>query len=153
LQDTVCLSQGQITLTPANPTGGIYSGTGVSGNNMTLTTAGSYQITYTYTDTNGCSNSAASNVVVDLCIGLNEISSDMVEVFPNPSSGIVKFVNNGKWTMEAVVSVFDAKGNRLTKQTEWNSGMIDFTGYPEGIYFVRIEDRVSVFNARIVILR
>lgn len=153
LQDTVCLSQGQITLTPASPTGGVYSGTGVSGNSMTLTTVGSYQITYIYTDTNGCSNFAASNVVVDLCIGLNEISSDLVEVFPNPSSGIVKFVNNGKWTPEAVMLVFDARGNTLTRVTDWNSGMMDFTGYSEGIYFVRIEDRSSVFNARIVILR
>lgn len=48
------------------PAGGIYSGTGVSGNNFDASVAGvgTHVITYLYTDVNGCSNSAQKNIIV-----------------------------------------------------------------------------------------
>jgi hypothetical protein len=153
VQDTVCLSQGQIVLSPGVPVGGVYSGVSVVGNIMTLTALGSYQITYSYTDTNGCSNFATAPIVVDQCIGLNEISSGFVEVYPNPSNGIVRFENNGRWTKNATVSVFDSRGSRLFTITNWSNDLLDFTGLSEGIYFIRINDQANIFNSRLVILR
>jgi hypothetical protein len=153
VQDTVCISLGQIVLSPGAPVGGVYSGVSVVGNIMTLTALGSYQITYSYTDTNGCSNIATSPIVVDQCIGLNEISSGFVEVYPNPSNGIVRFENNGRWTKNATVSVFDSRGSRMLTITNWSNDQLDFTGLSEGIYFIRINDQANIFNSRLVILK
>lgn len=48
------------------PTGGTYSGTGVSGTNFDASTAsvGTHLITYTYTDGDGCTNSASKDINV-----------------------------------------------------------------------------------------
>ncbi len=47
-----------------NPVGGVFSGTGVSGN-VFSTTQGTQLLTYNYTDANGCSGSAQANIVVN----------------------------------------------------------------------------------------
>ncbi len=54
-----------VTLT-GTPTGGSYTGTAVLGStfNPTLAGAGTYTVTYSYTDVNGCSNTAAHSTTV-----------------------------------------------------------------------------------------
>ena len=49
-----------------SPLGGTYSGPGVTGNNFDASTAGlgSHPITYTYSDLNGCVNSATNSITV-----------------------------------------------------------------------------------------
>lgn len=56
-----CIDAGQYTLTEATPVGGTYSGTGVSGGvfNPQVAGAGNHTITYTYTDSNSCTNYAS----------------------------------------------------------------------------------------------
>ena len=52
-------------LTGGSPAGGSYSGTGVSGNMFDPSVGpGTFLITYTYTDGNGCSSSASQNITV-----------------------------------------------------------------------------------------
>jgi hypothetical protein len=65
-----------ITLDGATPTGGIYSGTGVSGDlfDPTGLTNGDYPITYTYTDgTTGCSNYCEFIISLEIPTELSEI--------------------------------------------------------------------------------
>ena len=59
---SVCLNAMAFTLTQGTPAGGIYSGDGVAGDEFSplVTGAGSYELTYTYTDSNGCTNSDTS---------------------------------------------------------------------------------------------
>ncbi|MEH6771669.1 T9SS type A sorting domain-containing protein, partial [Maribacter arcticus] len=51
-------------LTGGLPSGGTYSGQGVTNNTFNPAGPGSYSITYSYTDAKGCSNSASRNIVV-----------------------------------------------------------------------------------------
>ncbi|MCX6274334.1 MAG: M4 family metallopeptidase, partial [Bacteroidetes bacterium] len=62
----VCDKSIDIPLT-GSPAGGIWSGTGISGNNFSPVTvnAGTYPISYTYTDANGCTNSSTTNILVN----------------------------------------------------------------------------------------
>jgi hypothetical protein len=63
----VCSGSTPFTLT-ATPTGGTYTGTGVSGSTFTppvVTSSTTYTITYNYTDANGCSSNAAQNITVN----------------------------------------------------------------------------------------
>ena len=61
----LCSNGGALTLTNGSPTGGTYSGTGVTGNTFTPTNAGTFPLTYTYTGSNGCTSSAQTNIVVN----------------------------------------------------------------------------------------
>jgi hypothetical protein len=62
-----CISDPPYTLGGGNPAGGIFSGTGVSGNQFdpVTTGAGLHDILYTYTDSTGCTNSDTSNITVN----------------------------------------------------------------------------------------
>ena len=79
---SLCIDAGSVALSGGSPTGGTYSGNGVAGNSFTPSTAGvgTHSITYSYIDVNGCSSSAASNLVV------NPLPSAVL--IPNLSSGI-----------------------------------------------------------------
>ncbi|HQN01256.1 MAG TPA: choice-of-anchor L domain-containing protein, partial [Candidatus Hydrogenedentes bacterium] len=56
-----------LTLSGAAPSGGTYSGTGVTGGNFDPSAAGLgvHEITYTYTDGNGCSNTCSFTITVN----------------------------------------------------------------------------------------
>ncbi len=61
-----CNDAAAATLT-GSPTGGTFSGPGISGNSFNPASAGNgvHTITYSYTDGNGCSNTASQNVTVN----------------------------------------------------------------------------------------
>ncbi len=59
----VCENGGLVTLSGGSPAGGTYSGTGVSGG-MFDPGVGSQTVTYSYTDGNGCTNTASTAVTV-----------------------------------------------------------------------------------------
>ncbi|CAN0495486.1 unnamed protein product, partial [Discosporangium mesarthrocarpum] len=63
----VCITATSFTLAGGTPTGGTYSGTGVSAGSFSPSTAGvgSHLITYTYTDANSCTSSDTSTQVVN----------------------------------------------------------------------------------------
>ncbi|MEO6488727.1 MAG: hypothetical protein ABIO04_02210 [Ferruginibacter sp.] len=61
-----CLNSPAYTLSGSSPSGGIYSGAGVSGGQFSPSSAGlgTHTITYSYTNTNGCSNSCNFTISV-----------------------------------------------------------------------------------------
>jgi len=64
--DNVCLSESTYALTEGIPSGGTYSGPGVSGTNFNPSSVGlgTHTITYSYTDANGCSNTTTDQIEV-----------------------------------------------------------------------------------------
>jgi len=65
---SVCTSTSPFTLTGGSPSGGTYSGPGVSGAQFSpsVAGAGTHTITYTYTNSNSCTNSVSSSITVIL---------------------------------------------------------------------------------------
>ena len=63
---TLCQREGDFALT-ATPTGGTWSGTGITGTNFNTNTAGPgvHNLTYDYTDANGCSSSKSTTLSVE----------------------------------------------------------------------------------------
>tara|TARA_B100000508_G_scaffold124704_1_gene108183 strand:+ start:18165 stop:33218 length:15054 start_codon:yes stop_codon:yes gene_type:complete len=78
----LCTNNNAITLTGGSPSGGTYSGTGVSGGSFNPGVAGSgnHVITYSYTDGNSCSDSAKKTQVVNstplVSLTLSPVCSD-----------------------------------------------------------------------------
>ena len=66
LNSSYCADASSITLT-ASPSGGNFSGAGVTGNSFNPSTAGtgSHTITYSYTDGNGCSNMDSVSTIIN----------------------------------------------------------------------------------------
>jgi len=62
----LCISDSAIALTQASPTGGVYSGPGVVAGSFdpVLAGVGLHTITYTYVDSNGCSDTAQQTLEV-----------------------------------------------------------------------------------------
>ncbi len=87
--DTFCLNTGSVALSGESPSGGTFSGPGVSGNNFNTITAGTgtHTLVYMYTDINGCSSSDSEMVMVDPCLGVTESGADVFTVYPNPNNG------------------------------------------------------------------
>ena len=74
-------------LTPGVPLGGTYTGTGVIGTSFhpTLSGPGSFVVTYTVIDANGCSISDSSVIDVLAINATESSSSSPIEVYPNPT--------------------------------------------------------------------
>ena len=81
----VCLNGTPFILIGGNPIGGAYSGAGVSAGifNPLAVGVGSYSITYTYIDSNGCKDSATIPINVTPCTGIENVSNSFsVQLFP-----------------------------------------------------------------------
>jgi len=63
----VCADASSFTLTGGNPSGGSYSGTGVSNGifNPAIAGVGTHLVTYSYTDTNSCTNYTTQSLMVN----------------------------------------------------------------------------------------
>ena len=97
----VCVDDSTVTLT-GTPTGGVWTGPGVTGSNLDPVTAGvgTHVATYTYQDSLGCEGTASVSVQVNACVGFVENTlSNGVSVYPNP--------NNGSFTLSINANVAD----------------------------------------------
>ena len=106
---SVCVSSSSMMLSGGNPAGGTYSGPGVSAGmfNPTAAGVGTHTITYTYTDAQGCSNSASKSITVlalptitfgsiaNVCQGSAEFT--LGTAFPLGGSYSGMGVSNGKF--------------------------------------------------------
>lgn len=81
------------------PTGGTYSGTGVTGTNFDASVAGvgTHSITYVYTDGNGCTGTASQNILVNTSIlptvNINAASTSLCS--GNMSTIVANITNGG----------------------------------------------------------
>lgn len=85
----VCQDAGQQPLPAGSPAGGTYSGTGVSGAffDPAVSGVGTYSVSYTSTNSLGCSTSASQLIVVNACTALNGApAAPVVAVGPNPAA-------------------------------------------------------------------
>jgi PKD repeat protein/Cu/Zn superoxide dismutase len=86
LDTLYCNTAGPISLT-GNPTGGIFSGAGMTGVNFNPSTVsvGHHSIAYTYTNGLGCTDSAIVVTNVIVCDNIREFASiGAFNVYPNP---------------------------------------------------------------------
>ena len=150
--DTVCINSAPYALTGGSPSGGIYSGTGVSGGNFdpAAATSGTHIITYSYSDINGCTDTATAQLFVDVCTGINQLSMTnyQVSIFPNPFSGIatLRITNLGELRMEDLkINIYNVNGKEVHLSIIRNSDSFVIRSGSEanGIYFYQITAPLS----------
>ncbi len=133
---SICIYNSAITLTQGTPVGGDYSGNGVSGGQFDPAAAGLgiSTITYDYTDGNGCANAATADILVDGCLGITETTNTAIQVFPNPSTGLLTI--NTSITPIVRLIVFDYAGRKVAEQSgnSTTTLSVDLTKMADGMY-------------------
>jgi hypothetical protein len=149
--DTVCSNSSLITL-EGLPTGGIYSGNGVTGNNFDaqLVGIGNYIVTYTYSDNNACTNSADLTIVVDACTGVNRITDNDLIIYPNPTSGYI--IIQSPANSSSTYIFYDISGKEVARGVlNMPSQQINLDNFSQGVYMLRIQNNKSTTIHRIVV--
>lgn len=147
----VCVYNPAFALTNGTPTGGTYSGTGVSGGNFDPATAGlgTETITYSYTDaTTTCSNTATNTILVDACLGVENNEIAVVAVYPNPTDGKLTLSNLSEETPFKVVSISGQVVLEGIVSTTMNN--IDLSSLENGTYVLQLSQEQGVQSIRIV---
>lgn len=153
--DTVCLDDFPVTLI-AVPSGGVWTGAGVSGSsfNPTIAGVGIQTLTYTYSDVNGCSDSANVFILVNGCLNLNEIIfGTNVVVYPNPNDGSFT-INVNSAIGDLSIQVIEMQGRVLFSSLEKNvqAGFIKqiiLNDVADGMYMLRLSTKNEVKSQRI----
>ena len=148
---TICSYYDPITLAAGSPAGGTYSGSGVSGTTFDPSAAGvgTATVTYSYTDMNGCTNTADWDITVDGCLGITDpnLSGDLL-VYPNPTSGSITI--EGLPAEGSVINVIDLNGRQLisfeclSEMTE-----INLEALAPGQYMIEVINNEQMITKRI----
>lgn len=148
--DTVCLQSNNMELPIGYPLGGVYSGTGLVGNEFIPSIAGlgTFVTYYQFVDSNNCISVDSSFVFVENCLGISEMNTNRFSVYPNPTKGQISIEQNENSSYS--FCIFDVFGqihyqNPTISQNIYN---IDLTELSRGIYYFEIIDKDS--NEKIV---
>lgn len=110
----VCVSETSLILSGGSPIGGVYSGNAVSNNIFSPSDAGagSYNITYSYTDANNCTNS----------------TSTQLQVFPLPN---VDFTMSPNFAVPSFPVSFSSTYTNTPSIWYWNFADGNITSLPQ----------------------
>ena len=128
LPGRICVSDTLVRLN-GTPVGGSWSGFGISGFNFMppATDVGTWPITYTYADANGCVNSASTTVTVLACEERNrDLDNGAVVLYPNP--------NSGQFNIRVNSTRFNVLGMRVYNA----AGQLMYVNQWRGLVFARV---------------
>lgn len=134
--DTMCKNTGAPVTLVGNPSGGSFSGTGVSGSTFDPNVAGvgSHTITYSYTDGNGCTGTSTVLAVVIDCSGIEENLLDGVVLAPNPNDG--NFQIKGL-DVDSEYNIYDSRGRViLSGRISSASEEVRVNNIESGVYYL-----------------
>lgn len=153
LPSSYCLDDATINLN-GSPTGGTFSGPGVTGSTFDPLSAGvgTHQVTYSYTDGNGCSGQDTVSVTISDCDVSVEENGLITKwsLFPNPTSDVLKLEIDANEKSSASLKIISIDGRIIyTGNLELENGsnlfVIDVTNYSSGIYQLQLStDRTRV---------
>jgi hypothetical protein len=150
-QDTICIQWGTMPLPLGTPAGGTYSGTGVSGTDFdaSISGVGTFTVSYIYTDSTGCPNTATTNMTVNGCVGVDEHTAKLANIYPNPVADQLTIDVNA--SQVETINVVDALGRTIASYSNV-SGIIqvNVSSYASGVYFVIAKNGTDYQSQRFV---
>lgn len=147
IQDSLCIYSPQINLPIGSPSGGSYSGTGVSSSYFDPGIAGSgiFTIVYSYSE-NNCIGEDFLTISVDNCLSLYELSETQLQwVFPNPTTGIINInLTDQFW----FYTITDHLGRTVLSGSQ--TSQINIEDQSSGTYFITITTENSILNSKLI---
>jgi len=158
LGSSYCNDDPVVTLT-GSPSGGSFSGPGITGNlfDPSLADTGFHEVVYSYTDSNGCTNSTTELVLVQLCTGITPDHADYsVDIYPNPNHGqfTISWAIPNQDALQVVL--YNSLGEQLlSRQIEITSNpqqiKLDLGSSVSGMYVLRLKAAEMIVHRKIVI--
>lgn len=136
-----CTTDADFTLTGGSPAGGNYFIDGTPATTFDPSIgAGTYTVTYEYTDGNNCVATATQDIAVDICSGIENINAENILLFPNPTTNEL-FIKLNKGTYN--VTLFDAVGKQLNNY-HWQlnnttTKNINTSHFSNGVYYINLK--------------
>jgi hypothetical protein len=144
---TICSYNTPLDLGVVGSYAGYSWNTGASTATIQVNQTGSYALTVTAA--NGCTDSDAILVILDPCLGVENLTNT-INVYPNPTSGIVT-MNFGKEITNGKVELIDAQGRIvLTNEVNGENHTLDINSFAAGIYTVVLIDEKATQQVRII---
>ncbi len=147
-QTRFCPTETIRSLTEGLPSGGVYIGSGITGTNFSAYSAGpgTYIIFYSYTAANGCSNLAKDTLIVNACVGVEELENNLgLNVYPNPNSGLFTMEINASADINAQISVTSIDGRLVYSDTVsgnvFVTKSINISELANGIYYLTVSTK------------
>jgi len=136
----LCVSDNTMTLA-GSPTGGVLSGTGITGAifNPLISGAGSFTAVYSYTDQNMCSNVTSKVINVNLCTGINNIEKNAsFRIYPNPASDKL-IVRDENFSSDYTIEIINLDGRTLlTVSANQEEVEMNLTSLTKGLYILKV---------------
>lgn len=152
----VCVYDANLTLTDGTPSGGTFSGPGVSGNTFNPSTAGvgSHTIQYAVTDGNNCTGSDSETLVVDACLSIDENWETSLVMAPNPASDKLFISFNTGINGDVFIRLFSLDGKAVYTSYAGNSGAyqgyIDVSVLADGVYMLQVESKAGIISRKLI---
>ncbi|HXH19822.1 MAG TPA: T9SS type A sorting domain-containing protein, partial [Chitinophagales bacterium] len=125
----------------------------------TYTQNGTYTVTLS-ADSAGCSVQDATKVVtIQTCTGIaDSYLSQLIDVYPNPTSGLFTISFREVGSKAAVVNIYDIRGALITEQPVTVNGSDSQKSFTlskaaDGIYFVKIQMGDEVLMKKLILSR
>jgi hypothetical protein len=136
--ENFCETWGQVNLGGGLPSGGTYSGNAVFNNqfNPVVAGLGPQIITYSYTNSDGCTASAEDTVHVVVCTNISPVQHTPKIVFENPCLAPCT-VNLDGFSSGVLVNLYSAQGILVESQQVTSSFELKQHHNP-GVYFLEI---------------
>lgn len=153
-QTSICVGE-SFSLT-ASPTGGTYSGVGVTGNVFSPATTGTFNVKYDYTINATCSQTTSVTFTVDACVGITEAEklNSSILVYPNPAASKLFVEMENELSSEIVLNLMNVDGRKVKSLRLTNKKQeIDLSEISSGIYFVEMVMDKHVLRKKIIITR
>ena len=160
-EDTLCADGPVVTPVVTGNTGGTFSGTtGLTFNATTgavtpaTSSPGNHVLTY-ITSTTDCADTMTFALVVEVCdLGISETALATIELFPNPTNGLLHVkspASNGALT----VAVVDFSGKTVLVLPGSVTGAfdIDLSSLENGVYFVNFISEGARQTQRVVLTK
>ena len=140
--DTICNNNDSIHLTiaAASPSGGTFTGNGIHGLVLSVSGSGTYPVTYTYTDSAGCSSSLTKNLLVESCLGIEQLYQESsISVYPNPANDLITAQADAFTANHVIPVVYDMMGKQVTVPYNQQADKITLhtDNLPAGVYLIK----------------
>ncbi|MEA3444260.1 MAG: T9SS type A sorting domain-containing protein [Bacteroidota bacterium] len=151
--DSVSIDTPFIALPIATPTGGIYSGYGVTGNTFypSIAGLGEFWVSYTFVDTiTACTGKDSTLIKVYDPIGIDELENSKVKLYPNPGTG--DFVLTGTNLQSVQVKTLAGKLVKEVAIKDRSEVRFTLANQSKGIYFVHIVNDDAQIRKLLILL-
>jgi hypothetical protein len=114
---------------------------------MSITVSPTVTTTYTVnvTDVTTCSSSAVVTVNVSTCTGINEQVAYNVNVYPNPTTGVLNITLTSELTKNSTLEIYDAIGKLIVTEVLSNElNTFNLSNLSNGIYTFKVLNNTNM---------